>query len=79
MDTGIYFNPTQLEIISIGNGVALPQERAWQRVSDDPSLRLTEVRRLLINRGQLEEHQARHLYWFFEQPDVAQSQIQRAA
>lgn len=79
MDTGIYFDPTQLEIISIGNGVPLPQERAWQRVSDDPSLRLIEVRRLLINRGQLEEHQAHHLYWFFEQPSVAQPQTQRAA
>lgn len=79
MDTGIYFDPDQLEITSIGNGTALPPHRPWHQVSDDPSLRLTAVRTLLINRGQIEEHQARHVYWFLEQPDEEQLPPRRAA
>ena len=63
MDTGIYFDPVQLEVISIGGGSVLPQQRSWYRFCDDPSLRLTDARRLPINRGQLEKYQAGDLSW----------------
>lgn len=77
MDTGIYFDPVQLEVISVGGDRVLPKQRQWHRFSDDPSLRLTDVRRLLINRGQLEQYQAGHLHWFHEPPRLATRRSER--
>jgi hypothetical protein len=55
----------------------LPKQRQWHRFSGDPSLRLIDVRRLLINRGQLEQYQAGHLHWFHEPPHLAGGRSER--
>ena len=63
--TGIYFNGSTNEITSaIDTEQALGQE--WLQVSDDRGLRLLAVRKLLVERGIVEDPTT--VYWRMPQP-----------
>ena len=66
MKTGVYYNKSTEEVISISAGDEEPGD-GWVHVSDEPEFRLVPVRALLVKRGFVRNAQG--VYWHMPQPE----------
>ena len=68
MRTGIYFNPSTNEVTSVTDADAHPGAQ-WQHVSDDSKLGLLAIRKVVLERGLVNDLTT--VYWYLPQPPEA--------
>ncbi len=61
-ERGLYFNRPSAELWAVDDDEKSQPPPGWERISDDPSTRLLEARRILVRNG-LSEDEARAAYW----------------
>ena len=59
---GLYFNRASAELWAVADGEQSPRPPGWEKISDDPSTKLLEARRILVGNG-LSEDEAMEAYW----------------
>lgn len=61
-ERGLYFNRASAELWAVADDEKSPRPPGWEKISDDPSIKLLEARRILASNG-LSEGEAREAYW----------------
>ena len=61
-ERGLYFNRASAGLQAVFDDEKSPRPPGWEKISDDPSTRLLESRRILVRNG-LSEAEAGKAYW----------------
>ena len=61
-ERGLYFNRASAGLQAVFDDEKSPRPPGWEKISDDPSTRLLEARRILVRNG-LSEDEAGEAYW----------------
>jgi len=59
---GVYFNRASAGLQAVFDDERSPSPPGWEKISDDPSTRLLEARRILVRNG-VSEDEAGEAYW----------------
>lgn len=63
MEHGTYFRAETGELLTVPDGADAPEGGGWERVTDETGMGLVGLRRLLLDRGLIDEAGAQDIYW----------------
>ncbi len=73
-ERGLYFNRASAGLLAVADDEKSPRPPGWEKISDDPSTRLLEARRILVRSG-LSEDEAGEAYWQPNNGSTSTSQV----